>query len=103
MTARAASWDIGGCGPPVLVVRADGAGERLEGLEATAAGAVDEMVVAKFGRPCVGVGAAATGEAEVESISASREESKEDGELVRVGTSKNRSPSLMSLVCFIGE
>ena len=87
--ARAASWEIGSCGPPVPVVKVDNTGEWVEGSEATAAGAVDDAVVARFGRGCVGVGAVATGEDEVTSISASREESKEDGELGLVGTSKN--------------
>ena len=76
MTARAAAWDIANPGPPVPVVGVDGDGEGLEGLEATAARAVDDVVVARFGRGCVGDGAVATGGAEVWFISASREESK---------------------------
>ena len=89
MTARASSWDIGNCGPPVPVVSVNGAGEELEGLEAMTAGAGDDVVVAGFGRWCVGVGVVATGVAEVTSISASSGDSKKGGELGRVGTSKN--------------
>ena len=75
MTARAAARDIASPASPVSVVGVDGDGEGLEGLEATVAGDVDvdDVVVASG---CVGEGAVATGEAEVRSISASREESK---------------------------
>ena len=100
--ARAATRDIAGCGTSVPVVRVEGGGEELEGLEVKAAGAVSDVDVAGLRRGCVGVDAVATGEAEFRPISVSRE-SKKDGELGRVDTSKNCSPSVMSLVCFMGE
>ena len=100
--ARAAVGDIAGCGPSFPVVRVEGSGEELEGLEAEAAGAVSNVVVAGYRRGCVGVDLVATSGAEVRPISVSRGESKE-GELGRVDTSKNCSPSLTSLVCFMGE
>ena len=90
MTARAAVWDIAGCGPSV---RADGGGggldvaERLKGLAATAAGIVDDVVVVGLWKECVGVDAVATGEVEFRSISVSSEKSKLSGEWGRVGTS----------------
>ena len=76
MTARAAARDIASPASPVSVVGVDGDGEGLEGLEATVAGDVDDDDDVVVASGCVGEGAVATGEAEVRSISASREESK---------------------------
>lgn len=97
---RAASGEMAGCGPPVPVVWVDGGGTGPERVGATAVGTADDAVVA---RGCVSVGSVATGEAEIRFISCSRGKWGKGGELGRVGTSKNRSPSLTSLVCFIGE
>ena len=108
MTARASAWDIADCCPSV---RVDGGGEGLdggrnglaglEGLAATAAGAVDEVVIAGFWRVCVGVDAVASDEAEVRPISVSK--MLKDGELGLVDTSRNCPSSLTtSLVCFKG-
>ena len=74
MTARAVSWDISCCASSAPVVRVDGGGEAE--LAATAAGAVGNVVVAGFWRGCASVEVVATGEAEVASISGSREETK---------------------------
>ena len=65
----------------------DGGGKGLEGL---AVGAVRNVVVAGFWKGCAGVEFVATSEAEIASISGSREKTKKYcGELGRVGTSKN--------------
>src|SRR6267154_1226518 len=104
MTARAASWDIPCCDPSVPVVRVDGGGAALEGLAATVADAVGNVVVVGLWRGCVSVGAVATGDAKVASISGSQEKLKKYcGELGRVGTSKDPLLSLKSQVGSKGE
>jgi len=72
MTARAASWEVASCGIPVSVVWVGCGGEGPEGMEATAAGIVDDTGVVRRGRERVGMDNAPTGEAEVRSISTSR-------------------------------